>query len=228
MLKLRHLFLSDIFWLIVFGLTILYSLGYKEFYKPQSRYSLNTHTIIGTIKKYQIDGNLLKILIASKEDITANYYIKTLKEKQYLISHLKYGQEIRVNGELTVPKKNTIPHTFNYQKYLKYQRIYFIMKIDQYKLVNKPKLLYRFKNYIVNQIEKHPNTKGYLYTFILGDKKALAEELFSQLQNNGVIHLFDVSGMHITLFATVLLFLLKKLPPKLKYLVINGFIFTYG
>ena len=37
------------------------------------------------------------------------------------------------------------------------------------------------------------------------------EEVFKTYQNNGITHLFAISGMHISLFSSILLLLLKKI-----------------
>ena len=66
--------------------------------------------------------------------------------------------------------------------------------------------------YIVkNIIKKNLNNNPYLNTFLLGDKSYLTEESKRSYQENGISHLFAISGMHIALLGNIIEKLLKKL-----------------
>ena len=50
----------------------------------------------------------------------------------------------------------------------------------------------------------------YLKTFLLGDKSNLSTKVMSSYQENGISHLFAISGMHIALLSSLITRFLKK------------------
>ena len=71
-------------------------------------------------------------------------------------------------------------------------------------------LLFYFKNLVMDRINSISKSKVYIMTFILGDKSFIDNEVKESYQDNGISHLFAVSGMHISLFAGIMLFFLKR------------------
>ena len=67
-------------------------------------------------------------------------------------------------------------------------------------------MYFKIKNVIVNLSEKN----AYLKTFLLGDKSNLSTKVMSSYQENGISHLFAISGMHIALLSSLITRLLKK------------------
>ena len=48
-------------------------------------------------------------------------------------------------------------------------------------------------------MDKNPEKEDeYLNTFILGDSSGIEENILNSYRDNGISHLFSVSGMHIT------------------------------
>ena len=81
------------------------------------------------------------------------------------------------------------------------------MNADNIKIVKKNKnILYKIKNNIYKRINKF-KSKKYLKIFLLGDKSDLDKDIFNNL---GIIHIFSLSGFHIS----VLCFIFKKLKCK--------------
>ena len=74
--------------------------------------------------------------------------------------------------------------------------------------------LYKIKNAFINRINKFNNAKSYIYTFILGDKDYISDDVYEAYQNNGVTHLFAVSGMHVSFLVLMWELLFKKLKVK--------------
>ena len=152
--------------------------------------------------------------------------------KNILINHkgkieYKIGDIIKVEGKVEEPNNNTFPNLFNYKKYLKSKKIDYTIKASNITLIKiNNKLKYTIKNKIISHIEKY-KTKDYLKTFILGDN-AITDDIKETYQTNGISHLFAVSGMHLSLFANILSFILKRLNEKLKYLIIISFFIFFA
>lgn len=181
---------------------------------------------IGILEDIKTDGNKVSFIINSKEKIKCTYYAKTEKELNE-IKKLYLGIKIKVNGIVNTPSSNTIPNTFNYQKYLKSKNIYQVINVSKIEVIdNDINILYKIKNYIINRIAKF-KSKRYLSAFILGDKTYLDDEIKNMYQELGVSHIFAISGMHISLITSILFFLLKKFNEKLKYLIVIVFLIIY-
>ena len=209
MKKLRIILL---FSLIVF--IYVFYITSNNIYK--TKYNINETTITGYINTIKITDTKTEIELIGKEKVIVNYYDTNL--------NLKLGDYIKIEGIFKIPSINTNFNLFNYNKYLKSKNIYYTFKADKIiKIKNNDKLKYKIKNKIIDRINKIDN--NYLYTFILGDNNYIEDDIKLSYRNNGISHLFSVSGMHITYLSTFILFILKKLF-KNKY-VINILIFSF-
>ena len=92
----------------------------------------------------------------------------------------------------------------------------------------KTNFFYNIKNHIINKIESK-NYKEYYYTFILGDKSYIDDDVLNTFKQNGITHLFALSGMHVTLFIMILtkIFNFFHLNLKIKNIFIIMFLLFY-
>ncbi len=167
----------------------------------------NKNEFIGEILDVKIKNEKITIKLNTDEKILINYYIKN--NENY--SNLKIGSIIKVEGKLDYPKKNTNFNLFNYKNYLLSEKIYFVLTANKITYIkDTDNIFFKAKNLLINYINNF-KTKDYLYTFILGNTSLLEQDTKESFQNNGISHLFAVSGMHITLISTLLMYLLKKI-----------------
>ena len=202
MKKLKILLLLKILFLCIsITLIIVKFLTFKT--KPLS----NKNEFIGEILDVKIKNEKITIKLNTDEKILINYYIK--KNENY--SNLKIGNIIKVEGKLDYPKKNINFNLFNYKNYLLSEKIYFVLTANKITYIKDTyNIFFKAKNLLINYINNF-KTKDYLYTFILGNTSLLEQDTKESFQNNGISHLFAVSGMHITLISTLLMYLLKKI-----------------
>ncbi len=202
MKKLKILLLLKILFLCIsITLIIVKFLTFKT--KPLP----NKNEFIGEILDVKIKNEKITIKLNTDEKILINYYIK--KNENY--SNLKIGSIIKVEGKLDYPKKNTNFNLFNYKNYLLSEKIYFVLTANKITYIkDTDNIFFKAKNLLINYINNF-KTKDYLYTFILGNTSLLEQDTKESFQNNGISHLFAVSGMHITLISTLLMYLLKKI-----------------
>ena len=174
-------------------------------YKKNSIYSGKEDKIIGIVYKKKIKNDKLTLYLKCKEKIIVNYY----NEDNLDIS---IGDEIEVTGLLKIPSNNTIPNLFNYKKYLYYNDIYYTMTAKSIKKIsNNTNIIYYLREKISSRINKISKSNEYIKTFILGDTSMIEEEILENYRKNGISHLFSISGMHISLFAAIILYILKRI-----------------
>lgn len=179
--------------------------------------------IKGTIYKKKITNDKLTLYLKGEEKIVVNYYTEDNID-------LSLGDEIIVTGTLKKPNNNTIPNLFNYQKYLSYNDIYYVMTAKNIeKVSNNTNLIYYLRELISTRIDKIYKSNEYIKIFVLGDTSILSKNVLESYRQNGISHLFSISGMHISLFASMILFILKKVSYNnyYNYGVVILFLFVY-
>ena len=210
MKKLKTIFASKTFLLSLIFLVFILT-WYQVFLKNDNSKFSNEEEITGLIKSKKVTNNKITLELKSKENIIINYYVDTYDELNKLNDTLYEGIIITAHGTLNQPSNNTIPNAFNYKKYLKSKKIYYTFKADALEVVGQnSNIYYQFKHWLSKRIESIDDT-GYIKAFVLGSKSEIDEDIFKTYQNNGITHLFAISGMHISLFSSILLFLLKKI-----------------
>lgn len=145
---------------------------------------------------------MITLTIKNKEQILATtYQDKNTKE------NFSLGSTVTVTGKFRKPQKNTTKYLFNYQNYLKRKNIFYTVQIETIKVIKENTSPYYYlKQKIINHFHNNP----YLYTFILGDKSLIRDEVKRSYQENGISHLFAISGMHITLLVSLISKILSK------------------
>ena len=225
MLRLRKILLSNFLYIIIVIIVIIISV-LRIYLKEDKNYQEENITYEATIIKYSVDGNTTTIYLKNEALTIGKYYFKSQKERKKFENNIGIGDKIKITGELKIPQGNTTKNLFNYKKYLSYKNIFYIVKINSYKKVSENKnIYYSIKQKIKNHLHKNP----YLYTFILGDKSYLSTKAISSYQENGISHLFAISGMHITLLSSIIFSILKKinLTETNKYIITSIFLLMY-
>ena len=186
-------------------------------------YPLDTNIVKGKIINYSYNGNQLKIEVKGKNKIIGTIYAKEEKQLKKWKEEIKLGQIIEMNGDLKEIPENTNFHLFNYRKYLYSKKIYYMFDIEDLNIIKSENLFYSIKNKFKQRASK---LNSYVSLFIFGDN-SLEENQMETYRKNGISHLLAISGMHITLFTTILMKLLKKLKEKTKGVIIIFFLLFY-
>lgn len=200
MIRLKTLLQYNYFYIILVILVLCLTFIRISFYN-ESKFNGSENSFVGIVDEIKKSDDYYKITIKSKEKIIGSYY-----SKEPL--NISLGDKITFKGTLSKPKNNTIPNTFNYRKYLYNHHVYYLVKIDNIKVISKTRSVkYKVKNYIVKRSEEFKHS-DYFKAFLIGDKSEMDD--YSLFQKNGVSHLFAISGMHLSLLSGIILFLFKK------------------
>ena len=185
MLKLRKILLCDWLYYIILLLVIIISI-IRLSIPLTSKYTGKEKETIGIITKINIKNNKVTFFIKGKEQLIVTYYLKNNKKIDVSI-----GDKIKVFGTLEKPSLNSNTSLFNYRKYLKRKKVFYILKCKKYIIISKNKNIYY---YLKKLLIKRLNNNPYLYTFILGDKSLLKESVKRSYQSNGISHLFAITA----------------------------------
>ena len=165
----------------------------------KSNYNEKSTSFIGIVTKVIIKNEKVTIYVKNKETVIATYYDSKC--------NLKLGDKVKVLGSFKTPSTNTTEYLFDYRKYLKVRRIFYLIEVDSIKVIKSNRNIYYYlKQKIIDRLDYNP----YLFTFILGDKSYLESNIKRSYQSNGISHLFSISGMHTALLISIINKLLKR------------------
>lgn len=229
MIKLRTILLqSNIYRVTIVGV-IIYALIVTLLPKYESVYKGSEEDFLCSIDNYKIEEDKMKLELVCKEKLVGSYYFKN-DEYKFFKKKVNIGSSVIVKGKLVSPKNNTVPYLFNYKKYLYNKRVYYTLKIDNIKILKENSNSFiKLKNKVIKHVNSYKDST-YLYAFILGKAELISDEVLTSYRENGISHLFALSGLHVSIFSSILLFILKKLRFKeiLNYVLIFIFLLLFS
>ena len=224
-LKLRIILLCDYLYYILLFITCIFLLININKKIDVPIFTNNSYELI--INDYKINDKMITIYF---DNIIGKYYVDNNEKVKEFKDNYSFGDKIYIEGEISVPNNNTIPNNFNYKDYLYHKYIYYIIKIDKIKIISKnDNIFLNIKNSIYKRIDTI-KYNDYLYAFILGKSYYIDSEVLNNYKINGITHLFALSGLHVSMFSSIILFILKKikLNEKLSYFITNLFLIFFA
>lgn len=224
-LKLRIILLCDYLYYILFFITCIFLLININKKIDVPILTNNSYELI--INDYKINDKTITIYF---DNIIGKYYVDNDEKVKEFKDNYSFGDKIYIEGEISVPNNNTIPNNFNYKDYLYHKYIYYIIKIDKIKMISKnDNIFLNIKNSIYKRIDTI-KYNDYLYAFILGKSYYIDSEVLNNYKINGITHLFALSGLHVSMFSSIILFILKKikLNEKLSYFITSLFLIFFA
>ena len=224
-LNLKKILLCNSLYYILLLLSILYIFIYSKTYVPHKPNIKDRDILI--IKNANIDGNKLTLEF---NNYKGTYYFNKEEDIDNFKLHYSLGDTIELKATLKEPTNNTIPNIFNYKDYTIHKKIYGIFTIESFKQIKKNKNIpLKIKNFILKRIESIPNN-SYLYAFILGKSSYIDNTSYNNYKINGITHLFALSGLHVSLFSSIILSILNKLKFKEKssFIITSIFLISFS
>lgn len=203
---------------VVFAVGLLLSLVIALHY-----WYLNKNVQFTNYQKYE--GKIIDI--EEKE----RYQKIKLKTKNYFVIVYDYdfvelfcGNHIQIEGTVLKADSKRIDNGFNYQHYLKINKISATVLSERIYITENKKSILNLKKLFTDHINRTYDslTAVFLKGMVLGDESGFDEDLNQAIKDNGIMHLFAVSGLHIALFVAFLYYLLGFL--KINKNMIEGII----
>lgn len=159
--------------------------------------------------------------IKAEEDLWSNAHglaqIRIQTEKDY-----SYGDRLLVSGSIKRPSLPEEERGFNYRAYLERQDIYAIINTREHNTTllsrdyrSNPVLknIYSVRETLKGQIlERMPLDSGaFLRAILLGDRSELPRAVQAAFKNSGTMHILAISGLHVGIIASIIIYLLKFL-----------------
>ena len=223
MRRLRYILQSNYVIKIITILLFVIDIIYTNYHCFKSKYDEDNTEFIGIVTNYELKEDKIVIEIKGYEKLIVNY-----KYNDEIFNKLSYGDKILVKGKLYVPNKNSNFNVFNYQKYLYYKKIYYIVNASSIdKIQNNKNYFYTIKNILYKKIE-NMKSSDYIKTLLFCDN-SLSKDVKDSYRINGISHLFSVSGMHINFFISILFWYLNKITfnKRIKFIINDIFIILY-
>lgn len=135
----------------------------------------------------------------------------------------RVGEVIMVRAVLSPPERPVVPGGFEYQRYLYFQRIgalgYTLEPWQRSQLPVDPKLIVEVRQSIEGLrrsisdriLEVVPGDAGaVLVALVTGEQSLIPEKVQDHYRASGLAHLLSISGLHMTLLAAAVFFLVRR------------------
>ena len=148
--------------------------------------------------------------------------------KLYNDYDFQFRDRVKIEVEYLDINTNSNDYAFNEELYLKGQKVVAKAKLINVKDVENQ---YGFYHYIEKRLSKHEDVRKYQKLLILGEKDISIEEEYETLSDLSLVHLFALSGMHVSILYALLNQIFgcvfsKKFSQILCYILIGFYVFS--
>lgn len=148
---------------------------------------------------------------------------------------LEYGDVIYFEGEFEKAQNQRNNKGFNYERYLRQNKIFGILKIDKINIISRDKgisyYFYKLKFDLRNRLYEKFNLEeaGFLSGILIGDKSGITDKLRDNFKNSSISHVLAISGLHIIYIITVIGFIINKIinSKKIKNIILIIFLILF-
>ena len=209
MLKLRKILLYKKLYYIVFAISLIYLLIYLNI-NFKSKYKKTEQVIIASITDIKYNCNQLTLRLKGKEQLLATYYFSSKSDLLKTKKNLELGDKLKLKGSLKKPKETSNFYSFSYQDYLKHQRIFYLLKVEEFEIISKNKNIINTIKTLATASIKNTKTGSYINVFFLGSTATFDSKVLSDFRKLGISHLFALSGTQISFIFLVFQSLISR------------------
>lgn len=148
-------------------------------------------------------------------DLSLRMYMRC--EEEAPLHDIAYGQRLRLKAHIWAPDPVTNAHEFDFGEYLVRQGFngYATVKREDADILG---ITRDFRSFVIDLRQAigrridalFPANAGLMRALVLGDRSQLSEEFREALSLSGTAHLICISGLHVTLLAAMLAWLLRR------------------
>lgn len=152
------------------------------------------------------------------------------------------GDEIIIKGDVQPIAKSYNPYQFDYAAYLEKQNVFhqlYLKPENHIQIGTRHHFDYyveRYRNIVLNSFNIHhfsPETDNVIRALLLGQRQDMDAQTSENYTNAGVIHILAISGLHIAILYTMLLFFIRPLQrfkkgKLLQFLIVIGFLWLFA
>ncbi len=172
------------------------------------------------------DGNKIKFYAKitntdSKADIVGyNLYISAPSDAYDMV---KYGSTLSVSCPITIADTSANHGNFDYRSYLMSRNAIGILYVDSARSMQAVSpasgigyMMYALQQKAVFNIQKYFNgeDRALITAILTGDRSEFNDELFEKYKMAGIYHIVAVSGLHTSIFISILAYFVAMLPFK--------------
>ena len=145
--------------------------------------------------------------------------------------NIKPGYIIKAQGELLEMQEARIINGFDYKNYLIHKKVLSIIATDTVTIVKKGIHLNLVKYYAYKYVNKlfDDEVKMIVEGFVLGDDSDFSDTFSKAIEKNAIMHLFAVSGLHVSILINSLETVTKKikLSNRISIIILSVVLFIY-
>ncbi|MBQ3425328.1 MAG: DNA internalization-related competence protein ComEC/Rec2 [Clostridia bacterium] len=152
-------------------------------------------------------------------DLRVRLYIRS--DDGAPMEHIEYGQQLHLTGHLWAPAPVTNPDEFDFGAWLYRQGMdaYATAKVEDVAVTGTDRDLVsgiiQIRRSLSGRIERlFGKSAGIMQALVLGNRSMLSDELRTAMSRSGVAHLISISGLHVTVLAGLLAFILSLFMPR--------------
>ena len=182
-LKFRKLLIIGYVICILFVLITI-----KNDYNYESLYESNFECkAILKVISFKEEKNYTNRYLVKVKSINFNSKYKDTKLLLYTSKdiELEYGDLISIDGEFSKASSKRNSNGFDYERYLRQNKIYGIINSKTVQIIKNEKTLFD-KNYA-----------SFLSGLLIGDKSNIEDEMSESFRNSSLSHVLAISGMHV-------------------------------
>ena len=126
------------------------------------------------------------------------------------------GAKVLISGVLYRPEGQKNPGGFDQAAWLSSKKTWLVMQADSIQLIDTPHGMWALVYQMQTQLDKTLNaylpqeTIGLAKALLLGAKHELSDDFYLVAQQMGIAHVFAVSGLHVGVIGSVILFLFAQ------------------
>ncbi len=183
-----------------------------------------------------------KRFVCTLTDITVNGADADFDMRLYLrgepdeLAAIGCGQYISGTGHVFFPEASTNPHEYDFGDALWNDGLggYVSANISSAEISGEPRgishMLFAARTWLSHRIDKYfPESSDLVRALIIGDRRDMTSDLREDFSIAGVAHLLAISGLHVTMIASVISALLKRLIGAWPSVIITLIcVFSYG